>query len=193
MAHFYCMLPVQKELCPFDLAPTISTEVQLLFGDALAIVLMHRRGFGLSQYSENHPAGTIGKKTTLKVSDLMLHGEALPTCHTTDRLGAVLSELSDKKCGCLIVVDKDRAMRGIFTDGDLRRSLQTQNLQVLESRLEELMTRSALAISKDALAWDAMKLMQKDPKKWIMVLPVLEEGRLVGLLRMHDIIHAGIA
>lgn len=193
MAHFYCVLPVQKELCPFDLAPTISTEVQLLFGDALAIELMQQRGFSLSAYSDNHPAGTIGKKVTLKVSDIMLHGQAVPTCYTTDRLSAVLSELSDKKCGCLIVVDKEQTMQGIFTDGDLRRSLQTQNLQVLESKLEELMTRSAIAISKDALAWDAMKLMQKDPKRWIMVLPVLENGKLVGLLRMHDIIHAGIA
>lgn len=186
-------LPVEKELCPFDLAPTTSTEVQLLFGDVLAVALMKEKGFSLGSFAFNHPSGTIGKKATLAVQDLMIHGENVPLCKPQDRLRDVLVELSNKKCGCLIVIDDERNLLGIFTDGDLRRSLQSLGSQVLEKSIEQLMTRSALAVPKEALAWDAMKFMQKDPKKWIMVLPVLEEEKVVGIIRMHDIIHSGIA
>lgn len=186
-------LPVEKELCPFDLAPTTSTEVQLLFGDALAVALMKVKGFSLSSYGENHPSGSIGKKATLKVEDLMISGEQIPLALPKHSLVDKLVELSNKKCGCLIVVDEENRLKGIFTDGDLRRSLQTLGPSVLEKKLEELMTRSAFVVHKDELAFDAMKTMQKDPKKWIMVLPVVEGGKVVGILRMHDIIHAGIS
>lgn len=186
-------LPVEKELCPFDLAPTTSTEVQLLFGDVLAIALMKAKGFSLDAYGENHPSGNIGKKITTKVQDIMIQGNNVPLCSPEDRLGDVLVELSNKKCGCLIVVDKDKSFHGIFTDGDLRRSLQALGSQVLEKQIGEIMTRSATSIQQSERAWEAMKLMQKDPKKWIMMLPVLEDQKVVGIIRMHDIIHAGIS
>lgn len=186
-------LPVEKELCPFDLAPTTSTEVQLLFGDVLAIALMKAKGFSLDAYGENHPSGTIGKKITMKVEEIMIQGNNVPLCKPEDRLADVLVELSNKKCGCLIVIGEDNNFHGVFTDGDLRRCLQTLGSQVLEKQIGELMTRSATSIQKDERAWEAMKLMQKDSKKWIMVLPVLEGQKVVGILRMHDIIHAGIS
>lgn len=186
-------LPVEKELCPFDLAPTTSTEVQLLFGDVLAIALMKAKGFSLDAYGENHPSGTIGKKIALKVEDIMIQGENVPLCSPEDKLGDVLIELSNKKCGCLVVVSDDKSFHGIFTDGDLRRSLQALGPQVLERKIGDLMTKSALSIKKDERAWEAMKLMQKDPKKWIMMLPVLQDQKVVGIVRMHDIIHAGIS
>jgi len=193
MADLSITLPVEKELCPFDLAPTTSTEVQLLFGDVLAVALMKAKGFTMASYGENHPSGSIGKKATLTVEDIMIRGDAVPYCSPDHRLADMLVELSNKKCGCLVVVGQDRALQGIFTDGDLRRSLQSLGSNVLEKKLEDLMTRTAYFIHKDALAWDAMKMMQKDPKKWIMVLPVVEGSKVVGILRMHDIIHAGIA
>lgn len=186
-------LPVEKELCPFDLAPTTSTEVQLLFGDVLAIGLMKAKGFGLDAYGENHPSGSIGKKITVKVSDIMIQGSHIPLCRSDDRLADVLIELSNKKCGCLVVVGEDQNFQGIFTDGDLRRSLQAVGPQVLEKKIGDLMTRSATSIQQGERAWEAMKLMQKDPKKWIMMLPVLEGQTVVGIIRMHDIIHAGIS
>jgi len=185
-------LPVEKELCPFDLAPTTSTEVQLLFGDALAIALMKSKGFSLQAYGENHPSGTIGKKTTMTVDDIMIHGNGIPLCKPEDKLVDVLVELSNKKCGCLLVTDDSLNLKGIFTDGDLRRSLQALSSNVLDRTLSEVMTCSALSVQKGTLAWDAMKLMQRDPKKWIMVLPVVENQKVVGILRMHDIIHSGI-
>lgn len=187
------VLPVEKELCPFDLAPTTSTEVQLLFGDALAIALMKAKGFTLNEYGENHPSGLIGKKILLKVDDLMMQGDQLPLCRLDDKLVDMLHELSSKKCGCLVVIDERQNFLGIFTDGDLRRALQSKGASILESKIGDLMTRSALFIEQGVRAVDAVKLMQRDPKKWIMMLPVLDNQKVVGLLRMHDVIHAGLS
>lgn len=186
------VLPVEKELCPFDLAPTTSTEVQLLFGDVLAMALMRAKGFTLAEYGENHPSGAIGKKVLLKVDELMVQGKELPLCRPEDKLIDMLHELSSKKCGCLVVVDADQKMLGIFTDGDLRRALQSKGASILEARLGDLMTRTALFVSSGERAFEAAQLMQRDPQKWIMILPVLDNQKVVGVLRMHDIIHAGL-
>jgi arabinose-5-phosphate isomerase len=186
------LLPVEKELCPYDLAPTISTEVQLLFGDVLTIALMKKKGFTLESYGENHPSGMIGKKATIAVQDLMVPLNKLPICKPSKTLSEVLPEFSDKRLGCVIITDEEGVFKGIFTDGDLRRSLQSLGSTVLEKNIGDLMTRCALTTQTNEMAWDALKLMQKDPGRWIMMLPVLEGEQIVGLIRMHDIIHAGI-
>jgi arabinose-5-phosphate isomerase len=186
-------LPFEKELCPFDLAPTTSTTVQLLFGDLLAIALMRSKGFDLSAYALNHPSGTIGKKMSITVDELMFKGDQLPLARPHDRLSSALVELTNKKLGGLIIVDDAQNFLGIFTDGDLRRALQNQGPHVLEKPIGELMTISALTIEKEKLVWEALKIMQKDPKKLVMILPVLEQGKAVGFLRMHDIVQAGIS
>ncbi len=186
-------LPVEKELCPFDLAPTTSTAVQLLFGDLLAAALMRAKGFSLDDYIQNHPLGSIGKKMTVKVKDLMLSGEDIPLCTPQQKLVEVLVALSNKKCGCLLVVDSQNNLLGIFTDGDLRRGLQREGAKVLEEKMEDLMTRTPIFVTQNLLAWDAIKIMQRDPLRWVMVAPVLgEEGNVVGIIRMHDIVQAGI-
>lgn len=185
-------LPLNKELCPFDLAPTTSTAIQLIFGDVLSVALMKAKKFSLDDYALNHPAGSIGKKITLTVEDLMLEGEGLPICKPTDRLREALVTLTDKKCGCLLIVDENRSLKGIFTDGDLRRSLQEEPAKMLEKTMEELMTPSCIATEKGKKALEALKLMQKDPKKWVNVMPVTDADRLVGLIRMHDLVQAGI-
>lgn len=186
-------LPVEKELCPFNLAPTTSTAVQLIFGDVLAVALMRAKGFSLDEYALTHPMGALGRKMTLKVEDVMIQGEEIPLCDPEERLVDMLVELSNKKCGCLIVSDKEQNFMGIFTDGDLRRALQSQGPSVLEKKIGSLMTTSAYSIPKGVLAWDALKTMQKDPKRWIMVLPVLEQKKVVGIVRMHDIIQSGLS
>src|SRR5262249_10609739 len=117
----------------------------------------------------------------------------LPLARPHNRLSDVLVELTNKKLGGLIIVDEDQNFLGVFTDGDLRRALQNQGPVVLEKPIGELMTISALTIDKHKLAWEALKIMQKDPKKFVMVLPVLDKGRAVGFLRMHDIVQAGIS
>ncbi len=186
-------LPVEKELCPFDLAPTTSTAVQLIFGDALAIALMEAKKFSLTEYASNHPAGAIGKKVTLTAEDLMWKGDSVPLALGSRRLEEVLQDFTDKKAGCLIVANEEKKFEGIFTDGDLRRALQFRGPGVVKETLYSLMTQSAYTIPKDILAWDALKIMQKDPKRWITSLPVIDEGRVIGLLRMHDIVQAGIS
>jgi arabinose-5-phosphate isomerase len=186
-------LPFEKELCPFDLAPTSSTTVQLLFGDLLAIALMRFKGFDLSTYALNHPSGAIGKKMSVTVEELMYKDNHVPLANPVDRLIDVLVELTNKKCGALLIADEQKNFLGIFTDGDLRRALQSQGADVLQKSMKELMTPSALTIEKDKLAWDALKIMQRDPQKFVMTLPVVDHGKVSGILRMHDIVQAGVS
>jgi arabinose-5-phosphate isomerase len=185
------ILPCIEELCPFNLAPTTSTVVQHLFGDALAIALMELRGFSLDQFAENHPGGLIGRRSSMRVRDLML--EHAPVCLSEERLEEVLIDFTNKRCGCLIVIDEKRQLKGIFTDGDLRRALQAKGEKILKEKVGELMTRSPKAIAAEALAWDALKLMESDQKHPVMVLPVLgDQKEVVGIIKMHDLIQAGI-
>ncbi len=194
LADLSVHLPVEKELCPFNLAPTTSTLVQLLFGDLLTISLMQQKQFDLFEYSLNHPAGSIGKKMILKVEDLMFREQNIPTANPSDKLINVLFELSDKKCGALLIVDEEKKLLGIFTDGDLRRALQIKGPSVLEQSMRDLMTDSTIVANREQLAWDALALMQRDPKKYITTLPVvLNDRTVIGVLRLHDIIQAGIA
>lgn len=183
-------LPVEKELCSFDLAPTTSTSVQLLFGDLLAMALMREKGFTLEEFAENHPAGAIGKKITLFVSDLMKTGDELPICGPDEKLVNMIVELSNKRCGCLLIVSQDQTLLGIFTDGDLRRALQEHGAMVLERKMGELMTKSAIFVEPDDLAYQAVKKMQS--QRFVMIAPVLEKNKVVGLIRMHDIVQKGI-
>ncbi|MDR3624821.1 MAG: KpsF/GutQ family sugar-phosphate isomerase [Chlamydiales bacterium] len=185
-------LPLERELCPFDLAPTTSTAIQLIFGDVLTVGLMRARNFSLSEYAINHPAGRIGRRTTLLVKDIMLTGEKLPLCRRSDKLVDSLVELSDKRCGCLLVIDDKMHLEGIFTDGDLRRALQTFGASVLEKGMENLMVKSPRFTIPEKLAWEAMQFMENDIVKPITVLPVIKEDKLVGLVKMHDLIQSGL-
>lgn len=188
MSDLSIVLPVEREICPYDLAPTTSTAAQLIFGDCLAVALMRAKNFTLSDFAENHPGGILGRKITLRVADLMLKGEDLPLCLLTDKLLNVLHELSVKQCGCLLVVDENRVLKGIFTDGDLRRAIQLKGAEALSLPLSELMSRAPKSIDSEAMAIEAVKKMEEDPSRLITVLPVLDNGRVVGLLRMHDIL-----
>jgi len=187
------VLPHEKELCPYDMAPTISTVTQMIMGDVLAIALMRLKKFSLESYALNHPSGRIGKRITVKVKDIMLTGNQVPTCQPHAKLVDTLVELSNKRCGCVLVVNKEHSLKGIFTDGDLRRALITHGPKVLDLPMEQLMTPSARWITPCKLAWDAMKLMEANPNSPITTLPVLEDNnKVTGLIKMHDIIQSGI-
>lgn len=191
--RFSLILPVEKELCPHDLTPTISASVQLLFGDLIAIAWMREKAIDICQFAANHPGGLIGRKITLKVADLMLKESLIPICKKEDVLIDVLHELSSKQCGCLLVVGSDKRLEGIFTDGDLRRSIESLGSKALEERVGNLMTQGARTIGAKVLAFDALKKMEKENQNQpVTVLPVVEEGKLVGLIRMHDILQAGL-
>lgn len=192
-SDFVISLPFQKELCPFDMAPTTSTIYQMLFGDLLTVALMERRQFTLEQYGSNHPSGRIGRRISLKVEDLMLQGNKLPLAFPNQPLGDVLEELSNKRCGCLLIVEKGGKLLGIFTDGDLRRALQKHGSRLLHMALRDVMTISPRTISRKILAWEAMQSMEADYQRRITLLPVVDpNGILEGLLQLHDLIQAGI-
>ena len=188
LADFSVLLPIEKEICPFDLAPTTSTVVQLIFGDCLAVALMQARKFTIKDFAANHPGGVLGRKITFRVADLMLKGDDVPFCKPTDRLIDVLHELSQKRCGCLVVADEEKNLKGIFTDGDLRRAIQVNGAETLNMTLSMLMTPMPKSVSSHKMAFEAVKAMEEDPSHLITVLPVLDSNQVVGLVRMHDII-----
>jgi len=187
-------LPLEKELCPFDMVPTTSTEIQMIFGDALAVALMQKKAFGLDDFAENHPAGRIGKRITLRVKDLMLKDQAIPLCHPEDKLVDILvPELSNKQCGCVLVVDDEGVLEGIFTDGDLRRALEKEGGKVLDLPMGKIMAESPRFIRPSELALAAMEEMEGDQKHPITVLPVVDDqNKVVGIIKMHDIVQSGL-
>lgn len=191
---FTVVLPLEKELGPIDLVPTTSATIQLAFGDILAAGLMELKHFDEEKYQMNHPAGLIGKRMLLKVKDLMLTGDKLPLCSPKDTLVDILVELSNKQCGCLLVIDPDMILLGIFTDGDLRRSLQNHGPKALSKKVEELMTISPRVTYPNILATKALEMMEFDQKRPITVLAVVEEKtqKVKGLIKMHDILQTGI-
>lgn len=186
------ILPIERELCPFDLAPTISTQVQLIFGDLLAMALMKKKSFSLNDYALNHPGGAIGRSTTLRVSDIMLKGEKIPLCFKEQTLSEILLELTNKRCGCVVIIDEINRVEGVFTDGDLRRAMQSYEARVFEQKMGDLMTREFMHIEEELMASEALKIMQKNPNKRVTMLPVIKESKIKGVILMHDIINAGV-
>lgn len=187
------VLPLEEELCPYNLAPTTSTVIQMIFGDVLAIALMKHKNFSLLEFAMNHPAGRIGRRLTLRVKDLMLTGSSVPVCSPRHKLVETLVELSNKRCGCVLIVDEDQMLQGIFTDGDLRRGLQERGPGALDATMEELMTQSPRYIQSEEMASHALNIMEADQKHPVTVLPVVDDSRkVVGLIKMHDIVQSGL-
>lgn len=193
LCDFSLFLPVQKEICPFDLAPTCSSAIQMIFGDCLAIALSQTKNFALNDFALNHPAGLLGRKITMKVADLMLKKQEMPLCSPNDLLIDVLHELSSKKCGCLLAIDSNEDLQGIFTDGDLRRAIHKNGPQALRMTIAEVMTTSPKSIAPELRAIDAVKLMEENRARLITVLPVVSGQKLIGLIRMHDILQKEIS
>ncbi len=181
---------VDKEACPLNLAPTTSTTVALSIGDALAMTLMRSKGLTMEQFAENHPAGRLGKRLTLKVRDLMHES---PDVTPESGWLEVVKALSKYALGAVNVVGADGSLIGIITDGDLRRSLEkTPSDKFNELTASDLMTGSPVTAGPEMLAFDALKLMEERSSQ-ISVLPVVDEnGRAAGLVRLHDIVKSGL-
>jgi arabinose-5-phosphate isomerase len=186
---------VDQEACPLNLAPTTSTTVALAMGDALAMALMRAKGLTEGDFAINHPAGRLGKRLTLRVADLMHGGAENPTVPDDAAWLEIISALTHFGLGAVNVIDKNRRLAGIITDGDLRRSLQRINpadLSFANLRCDQLMTRDPVVTNPEMLAFDALRLMEDRPSQ-ISVLPVIDADRLcVGLLRLHDIVRSGL-
>lgn len=183
---------VSKEACPLGLAPTSSTTAALAFGDALALALLSKRNFTAKQFAVFHPGGSLGRKLLLTVGNIMHTGADNPLVHGDTTVQDALFVITDKGLGAVSVVDKDKVMLGVLTDGDIRRGL-SKGVGFLQRPVTELMTAKPKTITKDKLAAEALHLMESHKPKPITVLPVLDkEKHVIGLLHMTDLVRQGV-
>jgi arabinose-5-phosphate isomerase len=180
---------VSKEACPLGLAPTASTTAALAMGDALAVALLEARGFTAEDFAMSHPGGSLGRRLLLHVGDIMHKGDATPRVRSDASLRDALMEMTAKGLGMTAVVDEEDRIIGIYTDGDLRRSLD-QGVDVHSATVAAVMTPGSVTITADRLAAEAVQLM--DEKKINALLVTDETHRLVGALNMHDLLRAGV-
>lgn len=180
---------VDKEACPLNLAPTTSTTVALAIGDALAMTLMQVKNLTEQDFAANHPAGRLGKRLTLKVSSLMHES---PNISPESNWLEVVKAISKSALGAINVIDKNEKLIGIVTDGDLRRTIEkTAPENFAELKAEQMMTQNPTTANPEMLAFDALQLMENRASQ-ISVLPVIENEKCVGLLRLHDIVRSGL-
>lgn len=180
---------VEAEACPLGLAPTSSTTATLVMGDALAVALLEARGFSAEDFAFSHPGGTLGRRLLLHVSDIMHTGDRIPVVTEGTTLSGALLEISRKGLGMTTVVDAKGQLTGVFTDGDLRRTLD-KSVDIHNTVIEQVMTRNGKTIAADQLVAEALKIME-DMK--INALPVTgDNGELVGAINMHDLLRAGV-
>jgi arabinose-5-phosphate isomerase len=184
---------VDKEACPLNLAPTTSTTVALAIGDALAMTVMKVKGLTSDDFAVNHPAGRLGKRLTLRVGDLMHCDGENPTIAMGSSWVEVVRAISKGGLGAVCVIDDAGRLAGIITDGDLRRAIeQTSHESLAKLTCDDFMTCKPVVATPDLLAFDALQLMEDRPSQ-ISVLPVVDqEGKCVGLIRVHDIVRTGV-
>ena len=181
---------VSQEACPLGIVPTASTTSALAMGDALAVVLLERRGFKKEDFALFHPGGSLGKRLLLTVEDLMHTGKEIPVVYLSTPLKEAIIEISSKRLGITTVVDEGGVVQGVITDGDLRRIIEREGERMFTLTAGQVMTRNPKTITKDALAAKALNIMEKHS---ITALVVIDSNRHPeGLLHMHDILKAGV-
>jgi arabinose-5-phosphate isomerase len=188
-ADVHLNVAVDEEACPLNLAPTASTTATLAMGDALAVALLESRGFTAEDFARSHPSGSLGKRLILRVSDVMHTGESIPAVGEHVRLTEGLVEMSRKGLGMTAIVDDQGRILGIFTDGDLRRALDS-NIDVRKTRMSEVMHRGCKTVPPDVLAAEAVHVMEEHKITGLLVADA--DNRLVGALNIHDLFRAGI-
>ncbi len=180
---------VEREACPLNLAPTTSTTAMLAMGDAIAVCLIELRNFKHDDFALYHPGGSLGRRLLLKVKDIMRTGDRCPLVRPETAVKEVLLRITSAKAGAAIIVDKRRRLLGIFTDGDLRRHIET-NANILSLPIRKVMTKTPISVHEDTLAFDTMQLLKE--KKIDEVPVVNSRGKVVGLLDIQDLIAAGL-
>jgi arabinose-5-phosphate isomerase len=181
---------VETEACPLDLAPTSSTTTALVMGDAIAIALLEARGFTADDFAFSHPGGTLGKMLLLKVQDVMRTGDAIPRVTGEMKLSEALLEINSKGLGMTTVIDENGKLAGVFTDGDLRRTLE-KRIDINDTSISELMSEGAKNVDAEMLAAEAMKIMEENEISSLVVLE--EDKQIAGVIHLIDLLHAGIA
>jgi len=181
---------VSAEACPLGLAPTASTTAALVMGDALAIALLEAHGFTAEDFALSHPAGALGRRLLLRIEDVMHTGDKIPKVDVNATLTEALMEMSRKGLGMTGIVDLDQKLLGVFTDGDLRRALDDDGVDMRGAPVSQLMTRTPKSIGPDKLAAEAAQLM--DTYKIHALLVVDDDNRVVGALNIHDLMRARV-
>ncbi len=180
---------VSQEACPLGLAPTSSTTATLVMGDALAIALLETRGFTVEDFALSHPGGSLGRRLLLLIEDIMHTGDTIPRVAENATLSEGLLEVTRKGLGMTAVISADGELAGVFTDGDLRRTLD-RGLDVHTTPMHEVMTRNCKTVGAHVLAAEALRLMEEFKINALLVVD--KGGQLVGALNMHDLLRAGV-
>ena len=189
-ADVHLDVKVDNEACPLALAPTSSTTASLAMGDALAVALLDARGFTADDFARSHPAGSLGRRLLLHITDVMHAGDDVPRVDVCATLSQALVEMSRKRLGMTAVVDADGRLAGLFTDGDLRRTLDNPALDVRTARIADVVTRQPKTIGADQLAVEAARLMETHKISGLIVVD--DEQRPVGALNIHDLLRARV-
>ena len=189
VADVHLNAAVDKEACPMGLAPTASTTASLALGDALAVALLDAKGFSAEDFALSHPGGSLGRKLLTRVSDIMRSGDRMPTVSENAMLSSALMEMSRKGVGMTAIVNEKNVVMGIFTDGDLRRTLE-KNLDFGSTPVKSVMSANPRCIGPDSLAAEAVQLMEQYNISQMLV--VNGQHQMVGALNMHDLLHAKV-
>ena len=187
---------VDKEICPLNLAPTASTTVSMAIGDALASAWMYRNNISPEEFAFNHPGGSLGRKLTITVEDVMIKKEEFSSLLENSSVFDIISQMTLNAIGCCWIQksEKDRSFVGIITDGDLRRTLEKTEAKLWgRLKAEDFVTKNPITIKANVMAIDALNLMENNYKKPINIIPVLSDKKeFLGFLRLHDLIQKGL-
>ncbi len=188
-ADVHIDVSVEQEACPLGLAPTSSTTAALAMGDALAVAMLEARGFTAEDFARSHPGGSLGRRLLLHIDDIMHRGDAIPAVASDAWLSEALVEMSAKGLGMTAVLEPDGRLAGVYTDGDLRRTLDGA-VDLRSLRVAEVMTRGCVTSTPDRLAAEALQIMEQHKINGLLILD--PGGRLIGALNMHDLLRAGV-
>jgi len=188
-ADIHINVAVDSEACPLGLAPTSSTTAALVMGDALAVSLLETRGFTAEDFARSHPAGQLGKRLLLRIQDIMHSGDEIPLVSENASLSEAIVEMTKKRLGMVAITDDGMKVQGVFTDGDLRRTL-AQELDPHKTAVGEVMTRNGKTIQPQALAIEAVKMLQQYKIQGLLVVD--DDSLLQGVLNFNDLLQAGV-
>ena len=187
-ASIHVYVEVKEEACPMNLAPTASTTAALAMGDAIAVALLEKKGFTKEDFAKSHPGGSLGRKLLLSLGDIMHKDNEIPIVYETDKLASGLIEMSEKALGMTAVLNDNNELVGIFTDGDLRRTLENK-VDIQSTYMKEVMKKDPYIMNEDTLAYNAVATIQEMK---ITSLLIVKDKRVIGALNIHDLFRAGV-
>lgn len=182
-------ISVKEEACPHDLAPTASTTATLAMGDALSVALLQKKNFSAEDFANLHPGGSLGKRLSLELKEIMIKGEKIPMVHEEASLKDVILEMTSKRLGTTCVVNEEKFLKGVITDGDLRRLLE-KTLDIKNLKAKDVMTKTPKVIKPSALA--SLALQQMENYKITTLIVINDENKPAGIVHLHDLINLGL-